>query len=269
MTADMPAAGASVPCWVPRESRPWRCGVITELHWLIPRGRSRSPGTCPRGRSARPPRSIASSARWPICWSSTASRRCRPATSRRADSRARRTCPTRISAPPAASRRTPARRARSAASMSMPSSPSLANPAPAAGVRMEYESLFALGSLCGVDDPDAVLHASSLCDQHGLDTISTGGTIAFLMECVERGWVNGHLPESGRELRFGDSAALIEGSTRSRAVGASWALFSRWGAGGRPNGSAAPHPTWHRRSRDSRCPATIPGVCRRWPWDSP
>ena len=40
------------------------------------RGRSRSPGTCPHGRSARPPRSTASSARWPISWSSTASRPC-------------------------------------------------------------------------------------------------------------------------------------------------------------------------------------------------
>jgi aldehyde:ferredoxin oxidoreductase len=58
------------------------------------------------------------------------------------------------------------------------------------GVRLEYESLFALGSLCGVNDPDAVLRASSLCDQLGLDTISAGGTIAFAMECVERGWLD-------------------------------------------------------------------------------
>jgi aldehyde:ferredoxin oxidoreductase len=58
------------------------------------------------------------------------------------------------------------------------------------GVRLEYESLFALGSLCGVNDPDAVLRASRLCDQLGLDTISAGGTIAFAMECVGRGWLN-------------------------------------------------------------------------------
>jgi aldehyde:ferredoxin oxidoreductase len=55
------------------------------------------------------------------------------------------------------------------------------------GVRVEYESLFALGSLCGVSDADAVLRASRRCDELGLDTISTGGTIAFAMECVERG----------------------------------------------------------------------------------
>ena len=77
------------------------------------------------------------------------------------------------------------------------------------GVRMEYESLFALGSLCGVGDPDAVLRASSLCDEYGLDTISTGGTIAFLMECVEQGMLDGCLSGTGQELRFGDSGALI------------------------------------------------------------
>jgi aldehyde:ferredoxin oxidoreductase len=54
-------------------------------------------------------------------------------------------------------------------------------------VRVEYESLFALGSLCGVGDSDAVLRASQRCDELGIDTISTGGTIAFAMECVERG----------------------------------------------------------------------------------
>src|SRR5688572_8944406 len=55
------------------------------------------------------------------------------------------------------------------------------------GVRVEYESLFALGSLCGVGDGAAVLRASQRCDELGIDTISTGGTIAFAMECVERG----------------------------------------------------------------------------------
>src|SRR6185295_4661111 len=58
------------------------------------------------------------------------------------------------------------------------------------GVRLEYESLFALGSLCGVSDSDAVLRASHRCDELGIDTISTGGTIAFAMECVQRGWLD-------------------------------------------------------------------------------
>jgi aldehyde:ferredoxin oxidoreductase len=72
-----------------------------------------------------------------------------------------------------------------------------------AGVRMEYENLFALGPLCGVEDPDLVLQASGLCDELGLDTISAGATIAFAMECVERGLLNEPW------LRFGDGKAVL------------------------------------------------------------
>jgi aldehyde:ferredoxin oxidoreductase len=71
------------------------------------------------------------------------------------------------------------------------------------GVRLEYESLFALGSLCGVGDGEVVLRASQRCDELGIDTISAGGTIAFAMECVERGWLDAPW------LRFGDGSALL------------------------------------------------------------
>jgi aldehyde:ferredoxin oxidoreductase len=76
------------------------------------------------------------------------------------------------------------------------------------GVRMEYESLFALGPLCGVDDPEAVLCAANACDEAGLDTISTGATIAFLMECSEKGLIAERLEPSQRALRFGDGRAV-------------------------------------------------------------
>jgi aldehyde:ferredoxin oxidoreductase len=72
-----------------------------------------------------------------------------------------------------------------------------------AGVRLEYESLFALGSLCGIGDPDAVLRASRRCDELGIDTISVGGTIAFAMECVERGVLDEPW------LTFGSAAAML------------------------------------------------------------
>jgi aldehyde:ferredoxin oxidoreductase len=75
------------------------------------------------------------------------------------------------------------------------------------GVRVEYENLFALGSLCGVGDADIVLRASQRCDELGLDTISTGGTIAFAMECAERGWLSDHAEASW--LKFGDGEALL------------------------------------------------------------
>jgi aldehyde:ferredoxin oxidoreductase len=81
-------------------------------------------------------------------------------------------------------------------------------------VRLEYESLFALGPLCGIEDPDVVLQASQLCDELGLDTISTGGTIAFAMECVERGLLPvgnalGGVPGDVSWLRFGDGESLL------------------------------------------------------------
>jgi aldehyde:ferredoxin oxidoreductase len=73
----------------------------------------------------------------------------------------------------------------------------------AAHVRLEYENLFALGSLCGIDDPDVVLAACKRCDELGLDTISAGGTIAFAMECAERGYIDEPW------LRFGDGESLM------------------------------------------------------------
>lgn len=74
-----------------------------------------------------------------------------------------------------------------------------------APVRIEYESLFALGANCGINDPEIVLEACRRCDALGLDTISTGGTIAFAMECA----ANGLLP-SGESLSFGDGEGLIQ-----------------------------------------------------------
>src|SRR6516225_491688 len=70
-------------------------------------------------------------------------------------------------------------------------------------MRVEYENVFALGPMCGVADPDAVLAASARCDELGIDTISAGGTVAWAMECVERGLIDAPW------LRFGDSTALL------------------------------------------------------------
>jgi aldehyde:ferredoxin oxidoreductase len=80
---------------------------------------------------------------------------------------------------------------------------SLGEAGTAGQVRVEYESLFALGSLCGIGDADVVLQASRQCDDLGIDTISTGGTIAFAMECVERGWLDEPW------LTFGSGDALL------------------------------------------------------------
>jgi aldehyde:ferredoxin oxidoreductase len=75
--------------------------------------------------------------------------------------------------------------------------------APGGGTaRVEYENVFALGPLCGVSDPDAVLAASRLCDDLGIDTISAGGTLAWAMECAEKGLIDAPW------LKFGDPEAL-------------------------------------------------------------
>jgi aldehyde:ferredoxin oxidoreductase len=72
--------------------------------------------------------------------------------------------------------------------------------------RLEYETLFALGPLCGIKDPDSVLRAAQLCDLYGIDTISAGGTIAWAMECAEKGL----LPDARKlGLRFGNAEALF------------------------------------------------------------
>jgi aldehyde:ferredoxin oxidoreductase len=82
-------------------------------------------------------------------------------------------------------------------------------------VRLEYESLFALGPLCGVADRDGVLRAARLCDRLGLDTISAGATVAFAMECSQRRLIPQHLP-------FGDGdtlLSLLEQIARREGIG--------------------------------------------------
>lgn len=96
--------------------------------------------------------------------------------------------------------------------------------------RLEYETLFALGPLCGIKDPETVLQAAHLCDLYGMDTISTGGTLAWAMECSERAL----LPEAQElGLRFGEVdgfLAAIPAIARREGVGALLAEGSRQAA---------------------------------------
>ncbi len=73
----------------------------------------------------------------------------------------------------------------------------------------EYETLGMLGSNCGVTDVKAVAKANDLCNLYGLDTISTGGTLAFAMECFERGLITKE-DTGGLELTFGNADAMIK-----------------------------------------------------------
>ncbi|MGD1996377.1 MAG: aldehyde ferredoxin oxidoreductase family protein [Anaerolineae bacterium] len=76
----------------------------------------------------------------------------------------------------------------------------------------EYETLGALGSLAMVDDLEGVIYAGHLCNMYGLDTISTGCTIALACEMFERGILSTS-DTGGMEIRYGDIQAshrLIE-----------------------------------------------------------
>lgn len=72
----------------------------------------------------------------------------------------------------------------------------------------EYETAASLGSYCGVTSLEAVALGNQLCNMYGLDTISCGGTIAFAMECYERGILTKE-DTDGLELTFGNSEALL------------------------------------------------------------
>lgn len=73
--------------------------------------------------------------------------------------------------------------------------------------RLEYETLFALGSLCGVSDPNVVVRASALCDDLGMDAISAGASIAWAMECRDRGVDLGVVP--AEVPAWGDGASIL------------------------------------------------------------
>ena len=73
----------------------------------------------------------------------------------------------------------------------------------------EYETAGSLGSVCGVGDLEAVAYGNQLCNAYGLDTISTGVTIAWAMECFERGLI-GPEDTGGLDVRFGNAEVMIE-----------------------------------------------------------
>jgi aldehyde:ferredoxin oxidoreductase len=72
----------------------------------------------------------------------------------------------------------------------------------------EYETVWALGALCGIDNLHAVAKANCLCNDLGMDTMGVGGTIACAMEMAE----DGVIPEAdvGFKLRFGDADAMVK-----------------------------------------------------------
>jgi len=79
----------------------------------------------------------------------------------------------------------------------------------------EYETVYSMGSDCGVDDLAAVTKANYICNEMGMDTITMGATIACAMEMSEKGLIPREDVGLGRELRFGDAQALVELTRRT------------------------------------------------------
>lgn len=83
---------------------------------------------------------------------------------------------------------------------------------PYAGVKgstCEFETIWSFGVMCGVLNLPPILKCNNLCNQYGLDTISTGVNIAFAMELYEKGILT-KKDVDGIELEFGNDAAMIE-----------------------------------------------------------
>lgn len=72
----------------------------------------------------------------------------------------------------------------------------------------DYETIYAFGPHCDVDDTEMIIAADSLCDDYGMDTISCGVTIGFIMECFEKGLITKE-EAGGVEFKFGDSDAIL------------------------------------------------------------
>lgn len=77
----------------------------------------------------------------------------------------------------------------------------------------EYETIWGYGSACGIDDLEAITEANTLCDLHGLDTISTPITIATAMELFKRGYITEEDCD-GVNIEFGSTEAIVEWTKR-------------------------------------------------------
>jgi aldehyde:ferredoxin oxidoreductase len=72
----------------------------------------------------------------------------------------------------------------------------------------EYETIAGCGSNLGIFDPYTILEMNFYCDTYGLDTISTGTAMAFVMECFETGLID-ERHTGGLALRFGNRSAAL------------------------------------------------------------
>jgi len=75
--------------------------------------------------------------------------------------------------------------------------------------RPQYETISAFGSMCLIDDIETLMKANELCNRYGFDTISVGATIAFAIECFERGILT-KKETGGIPLKWGNKEAILK-----------------------------------------------------------
>ncbi len=106
----------------------------------------------------------------------------------------------------------------------------------------EFETIWAFGALCGINDLEKIIHANYNCNEYGIDTISTGNTIACAMELSGKGYFTNEAYQQirkdlGRDLRFGDAEAIVrfseligkaEGFGKEMGMGSAW-LSEKYG----------------------------------------
>jgi len=73
----------------------------------------------------------------------------------------------------------------------------------------EYETIWAFGSDCGINDLDQIIKANHMCNEVGIDTISAGATLAAAMELYQRGYVKDEELD-GLALKWGDAESIVE-----------------------------------------------------------
>ena len=127
----------------------------------------------------------------------------------------------------------------------------------------EYETIFALGPMLGIANPEALILANDLCDLLGMDTISMGVTLAFVAEALERGWLDQR--EVGVPFGWGDWRGMLRlvemtGAPRGLRRASRRGRLAAGGVGAsrgdearvRGQGARAARPTRRARSRGSR-----------------
>lgn len=72
----------------------------------------------------------------------------------------------------------------------------------------EYETAWAYGADCGIDDLEPIIKANNLCNELGLDSITMPATIACAMELFENGYISEE--QTGGDLSFGNKDAIVD-----------------------------------------------------------